>query len=201
MISLKSYCGPLSQILGMTPDALYERQRVLFRGGQLTGAIAGKGPGSGIRATVRNVTRLLLSTLAADVLSEIDEKTRKLAAIKHVERDPLTREPRFGGKCPLTGELRFQNALEKILASTELAKSVIVTVRREKIAATITYETEPTNYSVSHFGLPGLPAFNTPDLIGFGRQITATLGRSTMERIADDLQDIVGVPMSAHVPD
>jgi hypothetical protein len=188
MISLKSYIGRLSGILGMTPDALYERQRVLVRSGQLTGAIAGKGPGSGVRATVRNVTRLLLSTLAADALFEIDEKTRKLAALKQVN-----------GKCPLTGELRLQNAMEQILASPELAKSVLsIDVRREDLGASVNYKTALRHpYESSHFGRPRRRPTDPP--FERGRLITATLEGWCIEMIADDLHDIAaGVPPRNH---
>jgi hypothetical protein len=186
MISLKSYCGLLAPILGMTPDSLYERQRVLTRGGYLTGAIAGKGPGSGIRATVPNVTRLLLSTLATDTLSEIEAKTRKLAAIKQV-----------GGKFPLIGD-RFQSALEKILGSPDLSNSVfrievrrenMIEVRREEIAATITHWMGGhRHYEQTAFGrLRRLP---TDPPSEFGRHITATLEGWCIKLIADDLQNI-----------
>jgi hypothetical protein len=187
MISLKAYCLPLSQILGLSPDALYERQRVLARGGHFAGAISGKGPGSGVRATVRNVSRLLLSTLAADALSEIDEKTRKFGAIKQIN-----------GKCPFTGENRLQNALEKILGSPELAASVRrLAVRREDLAATITYDADRA-YDNSDFGAPRPVPIDPPIL---GRRITATLEGWSIEMIAQDLRDAAsGVPLSNHVP-
>jgi hypothetical protein len=190
MISLKSYCVPLSWELGMTPDALYERQRVLARGGYLTGAIAGKGPGSGIRATVPNVTKLLLSTLATDTLSEIDAKTRKFATLKQVD-----------GKCPLTGELRFQNALEKILASPDLTKSVLgIELRREQMGATISYVIMPRKFRRdSDFGQPRRHPPDPPLLQG--RLITARLEGWSIGMIADDLQDIAsGAPIRNYAP-
>ena len=180
MISLKTYCVPLSWVLGMTPDALYERQRVLARSGYLTGAVAGKGPGSGIRATVPNVTKLLLSTLATDTLSEIDAKTRKFATLKQVD-----------GKCPLTGELRFQSALEKILASPDLTKSVHgIVIRREDMGATINYVIMPHKSRLldTDFGQPRRKVYDPPSMSG--RLITATLRGWSIGMIADDLQDI-----------
>jgi hypothetical protein len=193
MSSLKSYCGPLSELLGMTLDGLYERARSLTHSGYLSGA-AGRGPGSGVRATTRNVTKLLLSTLSSDALSEIDEKTRKLAGFKQVD-----------GKCPLTGELRFQNALEKLLSSSELSASVLgISVRREEMGARIAFTTGPDNRRLeySDFGqrrrLPIDPPLPRP---GMGRRITATLEGWTVEMIAMDLQDIAaGVPLRNHTP-
>jgi hypothetical protein len=178
MISLKSYCGPLSKVLGLTPDALYERQRVLVRSDYLSGAIAGKGPGSGVRATIRNVTKLILSTLATDALFEIDGKTRGLAALKHVD-----------AKCPFTGERRFQNALEKALSTPELAASVAaITVRREDMGARIHFELpDRRHFETSEFGHWRLP---TEAPAGMGRRITATLEGWSIEVISGDLQDI-----------
>jgi hypothetical protein len=185
MISLKSFCVPLSQILGMTPDALYERQRVLLRSGELKGAVAGKGPGSGVRATVHNVTKLLLSTLATDSLSEIAEKTRKLAALKQVD-----------GKCPFTGEPRLQNALERILASPELSRSVAgIAVWREDLGAILSYRigNNERRQELSKFGRP------PPSPIKSGRRITATLEGWSIEEIAGHLQAIAaGVPPRNH---
>jgi hypothetical protein len=192
MISLKSYCVPLSRVLGMTPDALYERQRVLARSGYLTGAVAGKGPGSGIRATVPNVTKLLLSTLATDTLSEIEAKTRKFASLKQVD-----------GECPLTGELRFQNALEKILGRPDIAESVLrIEVRREDMGATISHAfAGPRSLDWTEFGRrrrrPGDPPLETVT----GRRITATLEGSSVGMIAGDLQDIAsGTPIRNYAP-
>jgi len=173
----------------MTPDSLYERQRVLTRGGYLTGAIAGKGPGSGIRATVPNVTRLLLSTLATDALSEIEARTRKVASLKPVD-----------GKCPLTGELRFQNALEKIFGSPKLAKSVLrIEVRREDVGATITHAIGgPRSLDRTDFGKRER---RPDDPFPPGRQIIAWLDDSSIEMIARHLQDIAaGVPLPSHTP-
>jgi hypothetical protein len=193
MISLKSYCGPLSEILGMTPDGLYERQRVLVRSGYLSGVVAGKGPGSGVRATPRNVTRLLLSTLATDSLSEIDDRTRKLGALKQVD-----------GKCPITGEIRFQNALESILCNPETSKIVLgIRVRREHTGASVIFRKPgDRRYDQSDFGQRDrLPTDPPPVPVGFGRRITATLEGFSVDMIADDVVDIAaGTPLRVHTP-
>jgi hypothetical protein len=181
MSSLKNYCGPLSELLGMTLDGLYERARALTHSGYLSGA-AGRGPGSGVRATVPNVTKLLLSTLATDSLSEVDAKTRKLAALKQVD-----------GKCALTGELRFQNALEKILGSPELSDSVVtIDVRREDMSARISFVQRPRQFEMSDFGhRSGPPAPPTR----IARLIIARLSGKGAKAIAQDLQDIAsGAP-------
>jgi hypothetical protein len=186
MISLKSYCGPLSNVLDLTPDALYERQRVLVRVGYLGGAVAGKGPGSGIRASRANVAKLILSTLATDALSEIDEKTRKLAAVKS-----------SGGKCPFTGETRFYNALEKILSGGELAEAVhSVEVRRSDMTATVRFK-DPAGHSPYVFSEFGTKRLET----GMALRITATIPGWGIAIISRDLDDIVaGAPLSNHTP-
>ena len=184
MISLKSYCGYLSTILGLTPDALYERQRGLTRSGYLSGAIAGKGPGSGIRATPTNVTKLILSTLAADSLSEIDESTRKLAAVKH-----------SGGKCPVTGETRLYNALEKILSTPALAETMLsVDVRRTDMTVRLRFKGQDDQIILSEFGTKTLDT-------GMALRITATMPGWGIEVVSSDIEDIsAGEPLSWHTP-
>ena len=49
-LSLKSTLPALGRILGMTPSALYERQKLLVLEGLLH-AVPGRGPGSGVPAT------------------------------------------------------------------------------------------------------------------------------------------------------
>ena len=130
-----------------------------------------------------------MSTLATDALFEIDEKTRQLATLKHVD-----------GECPLTGERRFQNALEKALSAPELAVSVVaITVRREDMSARIHFQLpDRRRFETSEFGRWRLPT-DAPD--GMGRRITATLEGWSIEVISVDLRDIAaGVPLSNHKP-
>jgi hypothetical protein len=172
MISLKSYCGPLSKILDLTPDALYERQRALVRSGYLTGALAGKGPGSGIRATPVNVAKLIMSALATDGLSDIDDKTRKLAAVRPAD-----------GKCPFTSEVRFHNALEKILSDPEMASLTCgIEVRRSDATVMIGFKDRDGHIQLSNWG-------KKRDT-GMGLSITAKLPGWSTEIIAADLRYI-----------
>jgi hypothetical protein len=194
MISLKSYCEPLSQILGLTPDRLYERQRVLARTSYLTGAIAGKGPGSGIRATAANVTKLVISTLATDSLSEIDEKTRKIAAMKQV-----------ADRCPLTGEARFLKAVERLFEDPKLCERCTgIAVEREYPSGSIHFSNkilEKFRTDQSDFGRNRTrPANPTAVPVAPGRRITATLEGLTIYLIASDLEDIAeGKPPSSQI--
>lgn len=77
MASLKSFLPTLSNIFGHTPDALYSRQRALVGLGVL-GAIEGRGPGSGVPLTAENVAALVISLLAANTLSDVDENVVNL---------------------------------------------------------------------------------------------------------------------------
>ena len=96
----------------MSPAALSERQRALFRGG-LIKSEAGRGPGSGVRATPQSVAMLLISLLATDSLSEAEERTRLVASLKSRSK-----------RCPLTGKRNFGDALSAILSSEELAARI-----------------------------------------------------------------------------
>ena len=74
MAGLKTFLGRLSPLLGVvTPAALYERQRVLVDIG-LIKPRAGRGPGSGVAFTAENLAALVISILATDSLSEIDQR-------------------------------------------------------------------------------------------------------------------------------
>ena len=76
--SLRSYLFKLSELLGLTPIALYERQRELVRAGLLH-AEGTRGPGAGVRLSPEAVAVLLISVLATDSLSEVAERTREIA--------------------------------------------------------------------------------------------------------------------------
>ncbi|BBZ96185.1 hypothetical protein BRDID11004_29080 [Bradyrhizobium diazoefficiens] len=176
MISLKSYLPVLADYLDLTPDALYERQRVLVRSGALK-AVAGRGPGSGIRAMPATVTQLLIATLATDSLAETEDKTSTLGkgAAEH-------------GLCPLTGANDFAGALELILSSVALAKKVSsIDVARSNLKATIYYTERGRRYSqLSVFG-------KRPVLRGLHRRsVEAHLPGQAVKEICDNLQRIVG---------
>jgi hypothetical protein len=77
MAGLKTFLGRLSPMLGVTPAALYERQRVLVDIG-LIKTRGGRGPGSGVPFTTENLAALVISILATDSLSEIDQRVVNL---------------------------------------------------------------------------------------------------------------------------
>ncbi len=110
MWSLKGFIGPMSRELGMTPAALYERQRALVRAGILE-CEEGKGPGSGVRATPRTVALVLVAALAAEGLSNVEESTPLIAKAK-------------AAKCQISGAENFLDAMTWALKSPVNAKLV-----------------------------------------------------------------------------
>jgi hypothetical protein len=73
MASLRAFLNGLAPILGMTGATLYERQRVLTTLGVLEAA-PGRGPGSGVPLTADGVAAVIISLLATDALSEVDQR-------------------------------------------------------------------------------------------------------------------------------
>jgi hypothetical protein len=73
MSSLKSFLYGVAPIIGITPNALYERQRALVKLGLLTAA-PGRGPGSGVPLTAENIAAVVISVLAAENLSDVDDR-------------------------------------------------------------------------------------------------------------------------------
>jgi hypothetical protein len=72
MASLKSFLQGVAPILGVSLATLYERQRALVRLGVLPPP-TGAGPGSGLPFTAENFAAILISLLASDSLSDVDQ--------------------------------------------------------------------------------------------------------------------------------
>jgi hypothetical protein len=103
MPSLKSLLDQLSPILGMSPGAIYERQRALVRLGALHAA-PGKGPGSGVELSSQNLATLLIGCAAFMSLSSIDDRI-----VEYIQA-------RSSGKgCMMTGAKTFGLAIQGIL--------------------------------------------------------------------------------------
>jgi hypothetical protein len=172
MASLKVYTGPLAWHLGMTPAALYERQRALVRAGLLD-AGEGRGPGSGVRTTAGSVALLLISALVSDSLTQADIWSGVIAAAA----------PLGGDRCLLTGTRSFQDALASILTSAAQSARVIeVSVSRTAARAKIVYR-DGRSTKVSEFIGPNL---NEP-----GLSVVATLASDPMKTIAADVRKMV----------
>jgi hypothetical protein len=152
-------------MVGKTPAALYERQRVLVAAGLLQIVGAG-GPGSGVRATPQSMALLLIALLATDSLTETEERTKAVMNLKSASDTK---------RCPITGKKTFAEALTAILASEELAKQLeFLEVGRsgEKAGACIlrkgaSYGVDGTSFWTKH---------NADDLSQFGSGLLASAG-------------------------
>ena len=134
MASLKSFLPHLAKVLQMSPLALYERQRALVRAGLLESR-PGRGPGSGVPANAKSLTMLLISTLATDSLSEVEEQTKAVARLKSVN-----------GRCPVTGKRTFAAALTATVESEAL--------RRWALSATATRSGKLAMASITFMKVP-----------------------------------------------
>jgi hypothetical protein len=73
MAGLKSFLSLLAPLVSVSALALYERQRALVNLGVIKSA-GGRGPGSGVPLTGENVAAILISLLASESLSEVDQR-------------------------------------------------------------------------------------------------------------------------------
>lgn len=110
--SLKSHFPALAPILGVSPDALYARQRTFVAAGLVT-ATPGRGPGSGVRASPETLAEFLVAMLTHATMEENIHLARNLGKARSAR-----------GTCPLTGASRFKDALARILTSEELASRI-----------------------------------------------------------------------------
>ena len=130
-LSLKSTLPALGRILGMTPSALYERQKLLVLEGLLH-AVPGRGPGSGVPATPESLATLLIGTFAGFGLEETGSTARAIS------------EASAETTCPLTGEKSFRSALALLLAEQSLAdRTSGLEVVTSLAYATIYFRDEP----------------------------------------------------------
>jgi hypothetical protein len=143
--SLTSFLPMLVGHLGITQAAIYERQRALVRLGLLPQPL-GRGRGSGATASPRSVGLIILSMLASDSLSGMDDR------IEAVANAPLDtwrkRKP-----CRLTKQTKFIDALSAVLADYRLAQRVqIISVNRQLRQATIGWQQKVSgDFALSRF--------------------------------------------------
>ena len=109
MIGLKTYLPSLSILVEITHQALYERQRALVRSGALK-SVAGKGPGSGVKADADALATFLISLLSHELLVEA-ANAEAFGRLRNAE-----------SKCPFTGANDLKGALVKILSDHYLAE-------------------------------------------------------------------------------
>ena len=130
--------------------ALYERQRALVRLGHLpkpqqTGRNSG-----GAQADPRSVAIVLISLLATDALSEMDERIAKFLDLRPSQMSRDGRGSTNLEACPITGQATFLDATQFILEG-KTRSIVSVSVEREVFTAAIRDPSkEPVAYS--YFG-------------------------------------------------
>jgi hypothetical protein len=164
-LSLKRFTEQLAPLMGLSPAALYERQRQLVRL-KLVKSSSTLGPGGGVRATPAHVAMLLIACLATDNLSEISAQIGRFARLKPKK-----------GLCPLTRASSLGEALTRILSDREIADRVLfVHFYRSEGEVMITYK-----YGDSVFG--GAP--KVLEMANF--TVHAILGGALLKKIAEDL--------------
>lgn len=131
----------MGKMIGLSPDALYTRQRALMRMGVLT-AVPGRGPGSGAPLVGENVAALLISLMTADTLQETDQRVRAMCKAR----------PRENSECPWTGGKTFQDALGRVFDSDEAWKSFAMLSVYRGQGALIQYGRPDSNFG-SYFDL------------------------------------------------
>jgi hypothetical protein len=147
--SLKSTLPALGRILGISPNALYERQKVLVAEGLLK-VVPGRGPGSGVVATPESVALLLIATFSGLGVTETGPTARSLAeAVVQV-----------GRKCPLTGAKNCADALARILSDQSLSDRVhSLGVYFSSAAGAVTVDYDAGKHSAFICPLPSKSAF------------------------------------------
>jgi hypothetical protein len=177
MISLKACCENLAPLLGLSPAALYERQRALIRVGELPQPI--KGRGHGLAATAETVAVLVSAVMITDNLSDTDARVHQLGRARSRPR------------CQLTGKTFFADALAAVFASTEHASKISrIRVFRGELAAQIYFFPKDTRPCEGPF------VARDPEMTLFGRlreypdemEVEATLWGPVVERIENLVQ-------------
>jgi hypothetical protein len=184
MGSLKQFTTQLAPWLGLTPAALYERQRALVRLGLLPRPEKA-GPRGGIQATPNSVAMLLIACLATDNLSEIGAQVGKFARTKPSK-----------DLCPLTGASSLAEALTRILSDRDLARRVgeVVFYRQHGMAQIIfgadkgarPLRWDPTAPTSPRAQL-SVFRFKAPFPGRFLFQVRASLDGQLLEKIAEDI--------------
>jgi hypothetical protein len=135
MISLKSFAPVLAPTFGVTPAAVYERQRSLVRQGLLPKPELGRG--NGLAATPDTVALMVIAFMVTDNLSDTDDRVRRVAELPAVYEDEHLR--RRSHRCNLTGKRDFKSALAAMLKVTRFPPRVRVTVSRDTFSSKIFY--------------------------------------------------------------
>jgi hypothetical protein len=126
MISLKAFLPTMSRFLGLSPAALYERQRALVRLGILPTPTARGRNSGGDMATPDSVGMMLLAVLATDNLSEMDDRIASFADKEAF--DPVARK---ATRCRFTKEKTLRKALAAALADDNISATLNIELARK----------------------------------------------------------------------
>ena len=174
--SLKGYIPALARHLGISPAALYERQRALVRAGLLDMS-EGRGPGSGVLADSHAIGLLLTAVLATGSLTDTEARVRAIAGAQPVGDQARN----FLGSITLA--TTFLEILEESMSYKQQASLVNeITVSRTAAAAEIIFRDNDGELIVISFAGPDA---NEPEL-----RVAATLAREPFQEIAADAQAI-----------
>lgn len=116
MTSLNAFLPVLSDLWGVSPGVLYERQRSMVHLG-LMKSRPGRGPGSGVTLTPENVARLLVAYAGVDSLAVV-YRSKKVFAANANEYTP-------DFACPVTGKNTFLDILTETLTRPALAARIV----------------------------------------------------------------------------
>src|SRR6478735_5184403 len=121
MSSLKSFLYGVAPIIGMSPVALYERQRALVKLGLLT-VTPGRGPGSGVALSADSVAVMVICLLAAESLGDVDQRVADLCNALPADADHLERRrwERHGEDAP-----SFRSEVARVLTGEPLKWRVV----------------------------------------------------------------------------
>lgn len=120
--SIKTLLPQLEKVFRLDGGLIYERQRALVRAGLLKPR-EGRGPGSGVAATPRALSLLLLAILASDNPAEGAERAAKLA--RFIPSAPISK-----GKCRITGQKNLLDAVAFLLGPNNPGQYPILSVAR-----------------------------------------------------------------------
>lgn len=137
---------------------------------------AGRGPGSGIRASAPAVAMMIIATMASDNLADLVVSVEQAAS-----------RTSQNGRCPLTGAANFGDALTLVLASEATAASVrSINLNRNTLSSEILFDEHARKHpELSSFGQKFRRYSNSKAL-----EIEARLAGTIVQAIASDLARI-----------
>jgi len=177
MQALKTVLPALTKVLGTSVHQAYERQRALTNAGLLK-ARPGRGPGSGVPATPKNLAQLLVALLVGDLRESSIERIKAVSGARAA-----------AGICPFTQTHRFVDALSAIIENGKAKMDhwpLRISVSRDKPHAAVIW---PIN---GDFPVDYTPTGKYVDIPESRLRLEATIGGGTLWEIHKLLFDVNG---------